>query len=538
MRVVLVAADDAQRHRLQEGLHARGHEVVCRAEEGDALAAFRDAPVELAIVDLALPDFQGPEFCRRLRASPEGAWCVIVVLTPGSRVQDIDEAVAAGADDYLVKGETDEFLGIQLSLFERRVQNYAARRQAMDAFTESERRFWDLLEAAPDAIFRIDPDGRISSINEQAEKMSGYSRAELLGRPIEVLMPEHYRADHAAHVRRFFERPMTRPMGTALNLSLLRKDGGELPVDICLGHHRLNGKVYAIASVRDITERRRMEEELRLAKEAAERAYERIHQDLQVAARVQRALLPTTLPEVPGVRFAWEYRPCAELAGDGLNVFWLDESHVGLYLLDVSGHGVTAALLSVTLARLLSPLLNQSTLLRVPQPDQKHYRLTPPVEVAQQLNRWFLANPAGEQYFTLVYGVFDVPARCLRFVSAGHPGLLYAPRAGEPTILRVPGSPIGCIEDAEYEESALTLHPGDRLFLYSDGVIESFNPAGEAFGATRLRPLVRRDGEETIDVSVRRIFRQVLDWSADSPHDDLSMLAVALEGDDREPARH
>ena len=213
------------------------------------------------------------------------------------------------------------------------------------------------------------------------------------------------------------------------------------------------------------------------------RAYERIHQDLQVAAQVQRALLPATLPEIPGIRFAWEYRPCTELAGDGLNVFWLDESHVGLYLLDVSGHGVAAALLSVTLARLLSPLLNQSTLLHVPQSDQKHYRLMPPAEVAHQLNRWFLANPAGEQYFTMVYGVFDVATRCLRFVSAGHPGLLHAPADGEPAILRVPGSPIGCIEDAEYEETALTLNPGDRLFLYSDGVIESFNPAGEAFGA-------------------------------------------------------
>ena len=273
MRVVLVEADDAQRHRLQEILQARGHEVVCSEEVGGALTAFRDAPFDLAIVDLALPSSKGAEFCRRLRASPEGAWCVTVVLTTGSRLQDINEAVAAGADDYLIKGETPEFLDIQLALFERRVQDYAARRQAMNAFTESEKRFWDLLATAPDAILRIDPDGRICLINEQAERMFGYSRAELLGRPVEVLIPERYRVDHAAHVRRFFEHPMTRPMGTALDLSLLRKDGSELPVDICLGHHHLNGTEYGIASVRDITERRRMEEELRLAKEDAERAY-------------------------------------------------------------------------------------------------------------------------------------------------------------------------------------------------------------------------------------------------------------------------
>jgi sigma-B regulation protein RsbU (phosphoserine phosphatase) len=277
------------------------------------------------------------------------------------------------------------------------------------------------------------------------------------------------------------------------------------------------------------TWRRRMEEELRLAKEATERAYDRIRRDVQMAAQLQRALLPTNLGAIPGIRFAWEYHPCAQLAGDGLNVFWLDDHHVGLYLLDVSGHGVAAALLSVTLARLLSPLLHQSTLLRVPQANDKGYRLVPPAEVALQLNQWLLANPAGDQYFTMVYGMLDVRTRCLRYVSAGHPGPILHSAGAEPTFIQVPGFPVGLAADADYTDSELQLKAGDRLFFYSDGITEAVDAAGQLLGLERLREAVRRSQRDTVEDSCAKILRDVLSWSLNSPDDDLSILALAIE---------
>jgi sigma-B regulation protein RsbU (phosphoserine phosphatase) len=284
------------------------------------------------------------------------------------------------------------------------------------------------------------------------------------------------------------------------------------------------GPVIALAAWR-----LHMEEELRLAKEAAERAYERIRRDIQVAANLQRALLPANLPVVSGIRFAWEYRPCTELAGDGLNVFWLDDDHLGLYLLDVCGHGVAAALLSVTLARLLSPLLHQSTLLRVPEPDRKGYRLVPPAEVAVQLNRWMAANPPGDQYFTMIYGILDVHTHRLRYVSAGHPGPILVPAGGQPQHLNVPGFPIGMVIDADYQDRELELHPGDRLFLYSDGITEAGNTAGEPFGPSRLRQVIRDCPSDAVDGATKAILGEVLAWSSNRPDDDLSILAVAIQ---------
>ena len=122
--------------------------------------------------------------------------------------------------------------------------------------------------------------------------------------------------------------------------------------------------------------------------------------DLEAAAQVQEALLPPAGTTIPGVRLAWSFRPCEHLAGDTLNAFSLGRDHVGLYLLDVSGHGVPAALLSVHLSLILSPVRDPSSfLVHAGKP-------VPPAQVVGALNRRFaLLNT--ERFFTLFYGVLD-----------------------------------------------------------------------------------------------------------------------------------
>jgi sigma-B regulation protein RsbU (phosphoserine phosphatase) len=240
-------------------------------------------------------------------------------------------------------------------------------------------------------------------------------------------------------------------------------------------------------------------------------------------------LLPARLPAVPDVQFGWVFRPSAVLGGDGLNIFSLDDDHLGVYLLDVSGHGVAAALLSVTLAHLLSPGLNPSSLLRAPQPGGQAFRITRPAEVARQLNEWLLANPAGEKYFTIVYGILNARTRCFRYVSAGHPPLIHAPHDGEPVLLRVSGYPIGFFPEAQYEETELQLGAGDRLFLYSDGLTEATGPAGEQFGGTRLQRAIRAAKGESLETCIQRVTSEVMHWAQNDLKDDLSVLALGIE---------
>jgi PAS domain S-box-containing protein len=141
--------------------------------------------------------------------------------------------------------------------------------QATAARQESslESRFRKLLEAAPDAILEVNPEGKIILLNEAAERMFGYSRGELLGFNVENLVPAAMRGGHAQHRASYASHPKTRPMGTGLELQGQRKDGSLFPVEISLSPNRIGGSLHVIASVRDITERKLVEDRIRVLRE-------------------------------------------------------------------------------------------------------------------------------------------------------------------------------------------------------------------------------------------------------------------------------
>ena len=129
-----------------------------------------------------------------------------------------------------------------------------------DALVPSERVFQSLIESAPDAILTIDRDGRIVMANERAEEMFGYARSELIHRPVELLVPESLRGAHAKRRTTYTEMPEIRPMGAGLELKALRRDGSELPVEISLSPLQIDEEFLVISVVRDISDRKRLEE--------------------------------------------------------------------------------------------------------------------------------------------------------------------------------------------------------------------------------------------------------------------------------------
>ncbi|MGD8376730.1 MAG: SpoIIE family protein phosphatase [Acidobacteriota bacterium] len=267
---------------------------------------------------------------------------------------------------------------------------------------------------------------------------------------------------------------------------------------------------------------------LKQAREELSRAHSRMKRDLEAAARLQRALIPRTMPAVQGVRFTWEFQPCDELAGDILDVYRVDDRTAGLYLLDVSGHGVPAALLSVTLSRLLSGLGEGSYLLEG-GPAGAAACPCPPAEVAGRLNRQFPMDLETMQYFTFLYGVLDVAAGEFRFASAAHPGPIHVPAVGAPTAHQPTGPAIGWFPEASYEEAVLPVAAGDRVYLVSDGLLEAEDPGGAFFGQERLIATLREARDRSLEESAGRLMRAIRDWCGPpGPGDDLSVLAFEI----------
>ena len=256
-------------------------------------------------------------------------------------------------------------------------------------------------------------------------------------------------------------------------------------------------------------------------------ASERMNADLQAAAKIQESYLPTKLPGVPGFNFAWTYEPCEYLAGDFLNVCPLGGDQYGLYVLDVSGHGVAASLLAVAAARALAP---------APDPDSilihsTTARPTPAAEVADRLNQKFNWDSNPGQFLTIFYALLDAPAATLTYASAGHPPAILLPgTGGSPAFLDRSGLPIGI--GTTYEDHAVPLSAGDRLFIFSDGVIESMDAKQELFGRDRLVDVLERGRTQPLAEVLASLKAELLAWRGNTaPKDDISVLAVERTGD-------
>jgi sigma-B regulation protein RsbU (phosphoserine phosphatase) len=272
----------------------------------------------------------------------------------------------------------------------------------------------------------------------------------------------------------------------------------------------------------------RLERRLATQNDMLQAANARMHHDLEAAARVQQSLLPSTPPKLKGAEFAWRYDPCDELAGDLLNVMPIDDQRVALYVADVSGHGVASSLLSVSVHRSLSLRSDQASLILTPGANGE-IGVAPPASVAEQLNGIYPMESNGGHFLTLIYGWIDLTDRRLKYCCAGHSGPILI-RPGESSQSFDSSSfPLGIVAGAEYEGASLDLRAGDRVYFYSDGLIEASDESNELFGRVRLESVLEEAHGLPLRESIDAAVQAAAAWQkGGSFDDDISMLAVQI----------
>jgi phosphoserine phosphatase RsbU/P len=298
------------------------------------------------------------------------------------------------------------------------------------------------------------------------------------------------------------EEPTTKAQAFALGANdYLVKLPDRIELVARIRHH---SRGYIAQLQRDEAYEKLAESERRLAEEVAQ------------AAKYVKSLLPAPMKDGP-VRIDWRFVPSTQLAGDAFGYRWLDEKRLAMYLLDVSGHGVGAALLAVSVLNIIS---HQS----LSQTD-----FGDPAAVMTRLNAIFEMSKHGGKYFTIWYGVYSQDDRKLTFSGGGHPPALLLeaarPAGVKPVELETQGPPIGITDMLPFENTVVQVPPACRLLLYSDGAVEILQPDGTVANQSEfvdfVTGLVSNDGlaDQILDRGRRLHGPGVLD-------DDCSLMQI------------
>jgi phosphoserine phosphatase RsbU/P len=244
----------------------------------------------------------------------------------------------------------------------------------------------------------------------------------------------------------------------------------------------------------------------------------KMDEEHRLAARIQQDFLPKQLPAVGAIRFSAIYRPAHYVSGDLYDVKRLDEAHVGVYIADAVGHGMPAALLTMFMKNaLLTKRIHRTG-----------YSLVDPAETLANLNHSLRAQDLNHASFaTAIYARIDCTAGDVCFARGGHPNPIVLRADGTLDEVTTDGALLGVFDDAEWNEARIHLRPGDRLFLYTDGVEAAFHDGEKPDAELWKKELYDRRGKNSQDILTD--FATAMETrDAAVPKDDLTIVVVEM----------
>ncbi|HMG36527.1 MAG TPA: PP2C family protein-serine/threonine phosphatase [Blastocatellia bacterium] len=253
---------------------------------------------------------------------------------------------------------------------------------------------------------------------------------------------------------------------------------------------------------------------VRIELQASRHQLARKDAELSFALEVQRALFPRQLPEDGGLEFSAICIPARGISGDYYDVMRLPDGRLVFAIADISGKGISAAILMANLQALLRALA---------------LTLDCPTEICSHLNRHLYQVTDSTRFATFFYAEWRPTERTLRYVNAGHHPPVFFANSGSSNSkgsMIIGGLPLGVFPEAEFQSGEVGLNQGDLMVLYSDGVTEAASEMGEEFGEKRLQQLVASNGSRPLSEVRSAILDAVGKWSGQEQEDDMTLLLV------------
>jgi phosphoserine phosphatase RsbU/P len=368
-----------------------------------------------------------------------------------------------------------------------------------------------ILESLNEGVLITDECQAIVFANSNLEEMSGRSREEFVGLDIYNV----YTKDEADFIVTQRERNF-RDGKNRFEFVLPRKDGTRLPVIISArAVEDPEGRRYSIVTFTDISDVKRVEQELRTANRELEERYQEIQEDLTLAARVQQSLAPKSIVW-GGVNVETFYHPVRTIGGDFGLVSALDEDHLNLLVCDVSGHGIGSALVANRIYTEMMTQLRSGAGLDV---------------MLRHLNRFVMHNIGSSVFFfTVAAARIDRGGRRMVFAGAGHPPGMIVRDGEKPRLLESRSMVLGALPEAVGPEVTLDvdLQHGDRVVLYTDGITDVFDSNGNMLGVEGVQKFVRETSLLPFHQMKQGILDRVAEWRDGPPTDDVSLVLMEV----------
>jgi two-component system sensor histidine kinase ChiS len=241
-----------------------------------------------------------------------------------------------------------------------------------------------------------------------------------------------------------------------------------------------------------------------------------IRQELEIARNIQLQILPETLPLMDGIAFKAKYEPMAEIGGDFYDFHHFDDKKTGVFIADVTGHGVPAALIS-TMVKVAFTMCGE--------------KFTTPADLLSAINKTLFNHLSG-RFITAFYALIDLEAMTVTFSNAAHWPMYLQKKNGDLEYLKVKGRLIGLMGNSEYSNVTVNIEQGDRLIFFTDGLIEERDSSGEIFGEEAFEKILT----ELRDLPPARVidecFMNIYNWSGnyktDGFEDDATMIIADI----------
>jgi PAS domain S-box-containing protein len=510
-RIMVVEDEGLVGLAIKEGLEALGYEVPVVVPSGDeAIRQVMEHEIDLIMMDIRLKGgIDGIETAQQIRRMLD---IPVIYLTAYSDPQTLGRAKITEPFGYILKPVEERSMqaAIEMALHKSQVEK---------RIKMSNNRLTAILRSMPEGVIIVDVKCRVDFFNPAAELLTGWRKEEAIGRQLQ----EVFRLLNGK-TRSEIQIPVTRSIldGKILRLEnclLITRDKREIPVDCSLAPYKNErGTISGIIDViQDISDRKKNQA--------------MVERELTSTAEVQLSQLPPRSYSLLGIKADWVFYPSSFGAGDTFNLVQLDAFHVGFFLLDVMGHGFTTALLSTSLHRILSPDIEKGGILKRLLPYSPYLEIIQPVDLIKKLNQRFYVEEDNNPFFTIIYGIIDTRTGETKIARAGHPfPIRQSRKGGGISIIDTGGYAIGIFAEITMQESTFTMEKGDRLFLYSDGLLECANDEMKRFSMEYLIQFVREMAHKPLQEVIQELENQILNWRGKNQfEDDISLLALERE---------